>query len=116
MTKSDRAKKLILEHVASVGGKIPNRQIARDTDLSISTIECIVNKMRKAGLIPAIEMPSAIPVVGIMKDDPSVVVRFSSSTEAQKQGFSKKDISMCLNGHRKSHAGYIWIKATECKQ
>ena len=111
MSRTDRAKKLILDHVASIGGKIPNQQIAQETDLSVSTVEWIISQMRLRGEIPRVPRDSVTPVIGVMIDNPSIKVAFSSAAEANRNGFDSSSISLCLSGHRKSHAGYRWRKA-----
>lgn len=37
-----------------------------------------------------------------------VVYEFPSTAEAQRQGFSRRNISACCRGERKTHGGYIW--------
>lgn len=48
------------------------------------------------------------PIIGISIKDNSIL-RFNSSMEAQRNGFSQGNISMCLNKIRNSHKGYKWI-------
>lgn len=49
----------------------------------------------------------SIAVVGICKETSEEIV-FTSSMEAQRNGFSATSITACCKGRRKSHKGYIW--------
>lgn len=49
----------------------------------------------------------SIPVKGISLYGTNQI-RFNSMQEAQRNGFSCAKISLCVNGKRKSHKGYIW--------
>ena len=45
--------------------------------------------------------------VGAFKDDKLVMI-FSSTNEAGRQGFDQGHISACCNGERNTHKGYEW--------
>lgn len=45
--------------------------------------------------------------VGAFKNDELVMV-FSSTNEAERQGYKHSAVSQCCNGKRKTHKGYVW--------
>ena len=45
--------------------------------------------------------------VGAFKDGELVMV-FSSTTEARRNGFIQSNVSACCNGKKKTHRGYTW--------
>jgi hypothetical protein len=52
----------------------------------------------------------SVPVVGVSK---SKTVYFDSMQDAQRHGFDCGKISMCVNGKRKTHKGYKWLRKDE---
>ena len=52
----------------------------------------------------------SIPIVAISEER---IITFASMQEAQRQGFCSGKISMCVNGKRKTHRGYKWMRKDE---
>jgi len=53
--------------------------------------------------------PSCMKIVGTDIKDGSKVY-YSSLHEAERSGFLKSKISLCINGKRRKHKGYTWEK------
>lgn len=52
------------------------------------------------------------PVVGINVRT-GETIRFSSATEAARNGFNRYCIQRVANGHEKTHKGYVWYKESD---
>lgn len=87
-----------------IDGK-PYGEIVDATGLVIQSIRAIASKMRKDGVgIPVAQ--KKYEYTGVNKA--GQVVRFSSLSEGEGQGFKPSYVSMCVNGHRESYVGYTW--------
>lgn len=55
---------------------------------------------------------SKSPIIGINIKDGSEI-RFESISEADKNGFKRRNLWSALNGYDASHKGYVWCRAEE---
>ena len=76
-----------------------NSRIANNTNRSKA-----ISKALK-GIIPKANPPKQ---VGAFNNNGELVMTFTSTNEAGRQGFNQGSVSSCCNGKRKTHKGFSW--------
>lgn len=99
-TKSSRARRMIIDGA-------DYQSVCDATWLTRPAVRAIAYNMRKAGF--------DVPIVQVKyeytgKNKRGQVVKFSSLAEIKANNFSDALVSLCVNGHRESHAGYKWTR------
>lgn len=99
-TKSSLARRMIADGA-------DYQSVCEATGLTRPAVRAIAYNMRKAGIdVPIVQVK--YEYTGTNK--PGQVVKFNSLAECKANNFSDALVSLCVNGHRETHAGYKWTR------